>query len=443
MSSGTSPITTDVIVIGAGAAGLAAADALVQAGKQVLLLEARDRIGGRIWTRREAHLGAPIELGAEFIHGRAPQTRSVLERAGVATIDTAHGRWLWRAGELTQGDDWFGSVVAAMAKSDVLAHSDMSFDEFIERHLSQELSSEARAGARRMAEGFDAADTARASARAIVNEWTGDSLGDAPQSRPEGGYDALLAALMARMDARHLRLQLQSVVSGVQWSPGSVRVRGQCRGEGFEVHAPQAIVTLPLGVLQYRGSDAAAVTFSPELQAKRAALEKLASGSVVKVLLRFATPFWQTLHGGRYRDASFFIAPGTELATLWTPAPLSAPLLVAWLGGPRALRLAGLSAGEIVRQVLAAVQTFFGTEIDVASELEGYYYHDWQHDPCARGAYSYVLVGGSGARAALAAPLAATLYFAGEATDTQDESGTVDGALASGVRAARELLQSP
>jgi len=112
---------------------------------------------------------------------------------------------------------------------------------------------------------------------------------------------------------------------------------------------------------------------------------------------------------------------------------------VAWAGGPRALRLAeGASPAQIARKALASLEALFGKELDIASELQAYYYHDWQQDPCARGAYSYVTVGRSEARAALAQPIEDTLFFAGEATDA--EAGTVTGALQSGVRAAREVL---
>jgi monoamine oxidase len=176
---------------------------------------------------------------------------------------------------------------------------------------------------------------------------------------------------------------------------------------------------------------------------KREALRGLASGAVVKLLLRFSEPFWRAVRDGRYRDASFFHVPAGRIPTFWTAAPETAPLLVAWAGGPRALHLSELeSPADITRTALAGVQSLFGADIDVASHLEGYYYHDWQHDPWARGAYSYVLVNGAGARAALAEPVEDTLFFAGEATDTADEAGTVTGALESGVRAAREVLRS-
>jgi monoamine oxidase len=429
----------DVIVIGAGAAGLAAAARLTRAGQQVLLLEARDRIGGRIWTRREPHLACPIELGAEFIHGHAPLTRALLAGAGIGSMDAPVQRWVLQQGELRQADDWFTGVIEAIGASTALAEADMPFDEFLERHLGQ-LTPEQRAGARRMAEGFDAADTSRASARAIVAEWTGDTLSDSPQSRPEGGYAGLLAALMAQMAPGKLTLRLQCPVHHVRWSGDGVQVSATALGRSFEASAPRAVVTLPLALLQ----DAEAVRFSPPLADKAAALAGLATGSVVKVLLRFAAPFWETLQDGRYRDASFFIAPGTQLPTFWTPAPLRAPLLVAWTAGPRALAQAAApgDGARLVPPILAGLESLFGPEAGVADLLEGYYCHDWQHDPYARGAYSYVLSGGSDARAALAQPLRGTLFFAGEATDTQDESGTVAGALESGSRAAAEVLGS-
>jgi len=432
--------TFDIIVIGAGAAGLAAAAALVQAGRSVLLLEARDRIGGRIWTRTEPGLSVPVEMGAEFIHGRAAITRTLLAKAGAGVVESADSHWTLQQGELKARNGFFAQVQAAVRNSDVLAKRDMSFDTFLDRHLARVLTPQARSFARMMAEGFDAADTARASARAIAAEWTGDTLGSAPTSRPANGYASLLAALMAPLHSGRLRLQLQTMVQAVRWSKGSVEVAGRFLGRGFKAHSRCLVVGLPLGVLQRPAGAAGAVRFTPALIAKRQALRGLASGPVMKLLLRFASPFWEALHGGRYRDASFFHVPDALVPTFWTSAPARAPLLVAWAGGPRAQRLtAGAAPAEIARRAMASLQALFGKSVDIAGELEGYYYHDWQRDPYARGAYSYVSVGAGDARASLARPLAATLFFAGEATDA-DEGGTVTGALRSGVRAAREVL---
>jgi monoamine oxidase len=430
----------DVIVIGAGAAGLLAASELARAGRTVLVLEARDRVGGRIWTRSEPPLSVPVELGAEFIHGHAAITRALLAQAGGAAIECSEGHWTLSDGELKPSEGFFAQIRAAMLASTVLARRDMSFDTFLDRHLARVLSPEARQSARRMAQGFDAADTARASARAIVAEWSGDTLGDT-QSRPQGGYESVLRAVSAGVPAGRLRLQLQTTVRSVRWSRGRVEVAGRFLGAPFSARAARAVVTLPLGVLQQAPSAAGAVRFTPGLGDKRSALRGLASGGVIKLLLRFGAVFWESLLGGRYRDVSFFHAPRETFPVFWTPAPARAPLLVAWAGGPRARSIAaGASSADLVRSALQSLQALFGHALDFKDQLEGYYCHDWQRDPFARGAYSYVTVGGSGARAELARPLDATLYFAGEATDTGDEAGTVTGALQSGVRAAREVL---
>ena len=431
----------DVIVIGAGAAGLCAAGELVKAGRSVLLLEARDRVGGRIWTRREPGFPAPMELGAEFIHGPAPTTRALLAEAGIAAIESSDSHLTLQGGALAPRDHFFPKIQQALRSTTVLSGKDMSFDTLLDRHLAHVLSKEQRQYARMMAEGFDAADTSRASARAIADEWTGATLGNVPQSRPQNGYEALLTALLARLKPPRLRLQLHSPVHAVHWSKGSVEVAGEFIGAPFLVRGARTILTVPLGVMQRPPGTVGAIRFSPALQAKYDALGALASGPIVKMLLRFSSSFWDSVHEGRYRDVSFLHAPGMPIPTFWTPAPVQAPLLVAWAGGPTAQRLTeGASPTDIARKAVEILQKLFGKGTDVPSQLEGYYYHDWQLDPFARGAYSYVTVGGGAARQALGQPMDDTLFFAGEATDTDDESGTVAGALQSGIRAAHQAL---
>ncbi len=429
----------DVIVIGAGAAGLTAAGELLASGLHVTLLEARDRVGGRIWTRREPGIAVPIELGAEFVHGQAPVTEALLRQAGATVIEASNRHYGLEGGELRPRDHLFEPIRAAIEASDVLEREDMSFDTFLDQHLAAVLTPAQREYARMMAQGFDAADTSRASARAIAEEWTGDTLGSGPQSRPREGYASLLGALMAPLGGGHLRLQLQSTVRRVAWSRGSVEVSGEFAGESFTVHAACALIALPLGVLQQAAGAAGRVDFDPPLAAKHAALSGLASGPVIKLALLFASTFWETLAEGRYRDAGFFHAPQEAFPTFWTPAPASAPLLVAWAGGPRAARLAGAAPAERVRTAIASLEPLFGRHIDLEGELRAWYVHDWQQDPFARGAYSYVTVGAQAPHAALARPIAETLFFAGEATD-EGEGGTVAGALRSGQRAAREIM---
>ncbi len=433
--AGSSP---DVLIIGAGAAGLAAAAELARAGRSVLVLEARERIGGRVWTRHVDGLPVPVELGAEFIHGRPAATFSLLRKAGAAAVAAPFVRWSVRRGELQlQRDDLFAQVRKALrGQAGALGKKDVSFGTLLARGL-RGLSADARAFARMRVQGYEAADPARASARAIVEEWGGEGPGEEGHFRPAGGYGALLDSLAGGHGAG---LRLRTVVRAVRWKRGAVEVEGTSRGEPFRAQAARAIVTLPLGVLQRAPGAPDAVRFTPALEEKRRALKGLACGAVIKAALLFRTAFWEELDGARYRDAAFFHSPAAAFPTFWTALPARAPLLIAWAGGPNALRLSGAAAPRIVRQAVASLESIFGKRAGIGARLDAAWLHDWQKDPFARGAYSYVAVGGHGARAALAAPVADTLFFAGEATDFEGEHATVAGALQSGARAARQVL---
>ena len=239
----------------------------------------------------------------------------------------------------------------------------------------------------------------------------------ASQPRAQGGYGPLLEFL-----AREMQVQLQTVVRRVRWSRGSVEVEGAFRGAPWRAWAPRAVITLPIGVLP-----------ALRIREKRAALSKLASGPVVRVAMAFREAFWEKQHPG----VAFFHSPEAAFPTFWTPLPMHAPLLTAWAGGPKAARLTGSSEEKLLKRALESVRSVLGN----IEEPRAFLIHDWQADPYARGGYSYVKVGGTGAREESAAPLEDTLYFAGEATDVE-QSGTVGGALASGLRAAKEILNA-
>jgi monoamine oxidase len=314
---------------------------------------------------------------------------------------------------------------AQRAVRDAVLHKDVSFATFLAR---RRMRARTRTFARLMVQGFDAADPARVSARSIVEEWgSGTSMG-ASQPRPAGGYGPLLEGLAAEALGDGARLRFEAVVREIRWRRGTVEIEGDFLGKRFVERARQAIVTLPLGVLQ-----AGAVRFRPALRDKRAALGQLASGPVIKAALRFERPIWEQRSPG----TAFFHAPRSAFPTFWTPLPARVPLLIAWAGGPKAERLARLPEKNLIEQALRGVRALFGR----VAALDAALVHDWRRDPFARGAYSYMLVGGEGAREQLAEPMADTLFFAGEATDTE-EAGTVAGGLRSGSRAARRILEA-
>jgi len=427
----------DTLVIGAGAAGLAAASELASNGHQVTVLEARERPGGRILTDIETLAPLPIELGAEFIHGESPILLRCLAAAGDVAIDASRDRWTVHGSTLRRANAGLPELKRALGRLRK-PDPDVSLAEFLERHR-RAVSPPLRQFVRRMVEGFDAADVSRISAREVLEELSGPAAVDAPTFRPARGYGNLIQSICRTLPAGRVTLQFGAIVRAVTWRKGRVTVEAERRGQSVRFHAPRAIITLPLSVLQLPAASPHSVRFTPDLSSKRAALTHLAFGPVIKVAMHFSRPFWAELHDARYHDAAFFFAPKAAFPTVWTSLPVRSSLLVAWCAGSRAEKLAGKSEGEIVASVNGSLRALFGRR-NYSSLLEGVLWHDWQRDPFSCGAYSYVLAKGARARSSLARPMQATLFFAGEACDTDGEAATVGGALRSGIRAAREVL---
>lgn len=428
----------DVIVVGAGAAGLAAAAHLSRHGKSVCVLEARDRIGGRILTVRPRGAAIPLELGAEFIHGESPAIFEQLRLAGDVAVDTAQTRYrVPQPGRMKRSEDLFETMKERLRRIPK-PRVDVPFAEFLAKHRRQ-LSPTVRAFATMLVEGFDAADPTRASAIEILKEWAGGSAADAPTFRPQRGYGALMDSLAGSLDPAKTCVQLECAVNEVRWRRGEVNVAYSRHGEPGSVRAAQAIVTLPLSVLQLPALTPGSVLFTPMLPRKQVPLSRLLMGPVVKLVLCFSRPFWAEIDDGMHRDVAFFHAQGAPFPTFWTSLPVRAPVLTAWSGGPKASKLLARSTDEVLRAALVSVAEIFGKRRDYRKMLEAVYWHDWQSDPYSSGAYSYAGVGGGPAKKQLAKSVEQTLFFAGEALDVE-ESSSVGGALSTGQRAAQELL---
>lgn len=414
-------MTLDAVVIGAGAAGLSAAETLAAAKKRFVVLEARRRVGGRAWTRRV--LGHPVELGPEFVHGRPKITLEKLAAAGLKA----------RAIEGDDGDFWAG-IDAVLEKLDARA-PDKPFAEALKamRGIS-------RGQARRAADfvrSFHAADLRLISARDLAEQQK-DAESQRDLLRLENGYGALMAALAGRLPARCLRPSC--VVDAVSWRADGVEVDFRAAGGRRSIAARAAIVALPLGVLKAAPGEKGAVRFAPPLPGPtRAALAGLQMGHVAKAVLAFKPAFWRGF-GARLKD-TFLRDPQGPFSVFWTASPLDAPLVTAWVGGPPALAVAALGKDRIAAAAVAGLARASGQSAGALRRaLLGAYFHDWTSDPFSRGAYSYAAAGAYGARAVLARPVDDVLFFAGEACDVGGQSATVAGALESGRRAAKLLL---
>ena len=425
---------TDVLVLGAGAAGLAAARDLSQAGRRVVLLEARDRWGGRVMTRRDSAWPVPVELGAEFIHGEAEDTMEAARAAGLL-VESLPDRHAWARGGRLRPIREIWSQFDAVRRRVQVRRPDVSFGDFLDRQ--QRVARPVKQLVRMLVEGYHAAPVHRISAHALAG---GDAeVGETEhrQYRLVTGYDPLLGWLRAGLDPSRVTVRLRASATEVRWEAGRVSVRARV-GSGTETEAFRAralIVSVPVGVLKAPAEEIGGIRFTPEIVRHRRALDRLDMGSVVKMTLRFRERTWGD-------EADFFHDARAAFPTWWTRAPLDTPVITAWAGGPAAEAMRGLGEREVLGAALSTLAALLGERRSRLERLlEACAFQDWQADPFSRGAYSYVLVNGTSAQRALAHPLEGTLFFAGEATDAE-QTGTVSGAIASGRRAAREVLSA-
>jgi monoamine oxidase len=415
----------DVAILGAGAAGLMAARTLAGRGLDVVVLEARPRIGGRILTRRVPELAVPVELGPEFLHGDTPHTDRLLRAARAVAVSMTGEHVELRGGRVRPARAFFGDIERVLSRVDPKA-PDRSLDDFLAGNPGGRQLAHARQVVRWFVEGFHAAPAGDVSVR-----WLAPGSGeDASESasrmgRVIAGYDVVPATLAHGL---HERIRLRHAVRAVRWRAGDVELAGT----GFRVRARTAVITAPLGPL-------ARLAFAPDPAALRHALGGLGMGAVARLVFAFRRPVWDELTG---RTLSFLhVGEGGPFPVWWTALPERAPMIVAWTGGPTAAAVARRPLEEQKRIALRGLAAALGTTArTLAREVTGAWTHDWQGDPYARGAYSYVRVGGGNAARTLARPLDGTLFFAGEATD-KERAGTVEGALASGQRAARQVLR--
>ncbi len=418
-----------VLVIGAGMSGLAAARTLVDKGVSVIVLEARDRIGGRTWT--DSSLGLPLDLGASWIHGikNNPMTE-LAKRFGADTAPTDYENGILfdsdgseiSDAEYAEVEDLFESIyeeVAAMqegtdndmplqqAFDEVLAGRDLSEDEIrkLQFYVHQETALEY---------GADPADLS-------LWEWDQDEVFSGKDVVFPNGYSQITNGLAQGLDIR-----LNEKVTRISYGAEGVEVETSSGVFGGE----KAIVTLPLGVLKQ-----ASVKFEPSLPAsKQAAIDRLAMGVLNKVYLKFPEIFWNE----EIENFGYLGETLGEWSDWMSFVPyVGAPVLMAFHGGEKGFAIEELSDDAIIAGAMKTLRVIYG---DAIPEPEGYLITRWGKDPYSFGAYSHIPPFASGDDFdALFEPVDDILYFAGEAT-SRKYPATQHGAYLTGVAAAEEIL---
>jgi monoamine oxidase len=417
----------DALIIGGGIAGLTAARHLTEAGLRIALLEAKNRLGGRIYTQSTAEY--PVELGAEFVHGRPEEILALAAEGAVPIVPVQgsfrrkiNGKWAESGHLMEKVDQLFSKLPAE--------EPDESFQYYLDRSGEDD---DVKQQALRYVEGFHAANPSLISARSLRRDSEAEEAikGD-HQYRIASGYESLVRAVAGRINLDRCDIAMNTTVHEIVWRQGQVIARTS----STEYQAPRAIITLPLGVLKSNS-----VVFSPALPEKKNAMSFLEMGPVIRVSLCFQENFLE--RDPEMADLSFLFTDDPQFPTWWTSNPLPYSIVTGWAAGPNAGAHTGRSKDEIVGSAVKSLARIMQiAEPEVRKQMTGSFMHDWQADPFSRGAYSYAAVGGMDAAKALGTPVANTLYFAGEATNSHGYNGTVHGAIATGLRAAKELLQS-
>jgi monoamine oxidase len=419
----------DVIIAGAGAAGLIAGYDLSIAGLKVLILEARHRIGGRAFTLAENGFTAPVETGAEFVHGKLPISLSLLDKAGIHYTEMPGRSYTVKQGKLLQ-DEEFGMDWGALMKKLSSLENDLPLIEFLTAHFAGNEYAELRDSVIRFAQGFDAADPAKVSTLSLKNEWMNDNEDN--QFRIDGGYVTLMQWLSNELIKQDGHIDCAHKVASVDHSGTDVTIK--CSNDAVFT-AKKVLITISLGSWQRQ-----VIKFLPALIQKEKAAAQMGFGNVIKFNIEFTHSFWEEKsHQGM--PGAAFIFSDAAIPTWWTQNPAKTPQLSGWLAGPPADAYNGTSEADMKILALDSLCYIFRlTKREIESTIKSIVITNWGNDPFARGGYSYETLQSATAKKVLEEPVNNRLFFAGEALYDGSHTGTVEAAFVSGRRAALSIL---
>lgn len=413
----------DILIIGAGAAGLFAANQLTEQGYKVGLLEATGRAGGRIATLSPTVFETTVESGAEFIHGEAKLTMEILKKANI--------KYQPVEGEMTiiQNGVWLmeerGDEFELLTEKIKLLDEDCTIDQFLDRYFPIAEFEMLRRSVQQFAEGFSLADTSKASALAFEKEWK--HLDD-EQYRVTGGYQQMINYLLEQCIHFNAAVFFNSPVNRVECRNGRVTVYTH---DNKQYIAGKLIVTVSAAVLQ-----SGDIQFTPSLGQHEAAIQQLGFGSVLKFLYQFKTPFWEQ----RSKKAGFLLS--NELVpTWWTQLPDHTSLLTGWMGGPKAKKAGSLSKSVLHDKAMNSLSNIWQLDKKLLQrELVHHSIVCWDDHPYIKGGYSYNTITSEKAKEILQEPVNNTIYFAGEAIYSGESQGTVEAALGNAQKVTEIIL---
>jgi monoamine oxidase len=416
----------DIIIIGAGAAGLMAASELSKKGKTVLILEGRDRIGGRVHSIIENEI--MYEAGAEFIHGNLPLTLGLLKEFGISYSRNAgemgrskNGKWI-RENDFMKGWDLLIEKMGKLKRDiDLKSFLDLNFKGLKYRNL--------RDSATRFAQGFDLVDINRASTIELFKEWKNE---EHDSYRIDLGYGALMDSLLERAKTNNAAILLNQTVKQILWQKNNVQA---ITANNKIFRAKKILITVPVPLLQNEANEAG-IDLLPNPGKLKEAFQQIGFGSVIKVVLSFKIPFW--LKGNKPLG---FIISDQPIPTWWTLTSGSTHVVTGWLGEPYAKIWSIKTDDAITTMALTSLSVIFGLSLrSIKAHVDKSYVFNWQKDPFALGGYSYLLPSSKGPKKLLMQPVEGTLFFAGEALYQGRFPGTVEAALWSGKTVSEKLL---
>ncbi|UOF00927.1 flavin monoamine oxidase family protein [Bdellovibrio reynosensis] len=421
----------DVIIIGAGAAGLSCAANLLEQGKTVLLLEARDRIGGRVYSDNH------FEYGAEFIHGATPEFIEHFEKHALPFIDSNDNSATYQAGKLTEKKDpWKDiEIISKRLKKD--REPDQSVTDFLHHH---KFPAKSVNQFKAYVEGFYGADTDLMGERYLaLAEKTEDSkLNKLDTFRPAVPYVKVLSHLLTEKQKK--RIKFKHVAKTIHWSNSAVQVECLASGRKKVLTASYVVVTVPLGVLvgEHPKSKIEIIPDIPEIKTQ---LNVFEMGHVQKMVFKFKTRFWETLT----EAAPAFLRADPEyyFPTWWTQNPVRTNYLVAWQGGPKAFEMSRWSADRKITAALTTLAEVTAKNVQfIKDQVLESHNHNWSADPYTLGAYSYTRVQHKKTPHNFSLPFEKRIWVCGEATAKGSAQGTVHGAIEQGKKAALQIIKT-